>query len=382
MKHLLHGVALAVLTTTRPGRERRMRARRRLLRPHRPSPRRRSPPPTNLPRRRLAERPRHHRHRHPPRDQFAAHPLAISVVNPQALADRHVQSLYDFADGAVPSLRVATFEARQSALTVGIRGIVPLDANQPAREQGVGIYVDGVHLWPPARPQRGTVRRPADRGAEGPQALCSAATPRAARSTSSLRGRPASSAGASSADRGNFGSYNGEIHLNLPEFHNFRVKVDGVIQHQDATTRDPLAGSTGWNYYDRHGVRAEVEWRPVDHFSVDFAYDNGRDANTPFYSQLLNFNPNGCVAGTQAAVPNCALPGTAYTTLTGTVKPTLPGVVVNGTSRMDVADIGVPQQPSIDRTHGYTFHVTYNASPEIELRSITAWRAFRRAVGQ
>src|SRR5689334_2796493 len=52
-------------------------------------------------------------------------PIAISVLAPQALADRHVQSLYDLADGAAPSLRVATFEARQSALTVGIRGIVP-----------------------------------------------------------------------------------------------------------------------------------------------------------------------------------------------------------------------------------------------------------------
>src|ERR1043165_1303734 len=73
-------------------------------------------------------------------------PLAISVVNEQVIQDRHVQSLYDLADGAVPSLRVATFEARQSALTVGIRGIVPLDANQPAREQGVGIYLDGIYL--------------------------------------------------------------------------------------------------------------------------------------------------------------------------------------------------------------------------------------------
>src|SRR6185312_11125095 len=57
-----------------------------------------------------------------------------------------IQSLLDLADGAVPGLRVATFEARQSALTIGIRGIVPLDANQPAREQGVGVYIDGVYL--------------------------------------------------------------------------------------------------------------------------------------------------------------------------------------------------------------------------------------------
>ena len=73
-------------------------------------------------------------------------PIAINVVSATMIADRHVQSLYDLADGGVPSLRIATFEARQSALTIGIRGIVPLDANQPAREQGVGIYVDGVYL--------------------------------------------------------------------------------------------------------------------------------------------------------------------------------------------------------------------------------------------
>src|SRR5947209_14976740 len=65
---------------------------------------------------------------------------------PEMIKDRHIQGLMDLADGGVPSLRVATFEARQSALTIGIRGIVPLDANQPAREQGVGIYLDGVYL--------------------------------------------------------------------------------------------------------------------------------------------------------------------------------------------------------------------------------------------
>jgi iron complex outermembrane receptor protein len=302
-------------------------------------------------------------------------PISISVVDTQAIQDRHVQSLYDFADGAVPSLRVATFEARQSALTVGIRGIVPLDANQPAREQGVGIYVDGVYLgrqhglnaalFDIARVEvlRGPQGTLFGRNTEG-----GALNIVTARPTGEFGGRISGSIG-------NFGSYSSEIHLNLPEFYNFRVKLDGVIQHQDATTRDPLPGSTGWNYYDRHGVRAEVEWRPMQGLSLDFAYDNGYDANTPFYSQLLNYNPNNCVAGTQASQPACTLPGTAYTNITGTVAPLLPGVVVNGNSRMDVADIGVPQQPSIDRTHGYTFHATWNASPEIELRSITSWRS-------
>jgi iron complex outermembrane recepter protein len=302
-------------------------------------------------------------------------PLAISVVNTEVLRDRHVQSLYDFADGAVPSLRVATFEARQSALTVGIRGIVPLDANQPAREQGVGIYIDGVYLGRQHGLNAALFDVQRIEVLKGPQGTLfgrntegGALNIVTARPTGEFGGRI-------SGGIGNFRSYNSEIHLNLPEFMGLRFKVDGVIQHQDATTADPLAGSTGWNYSDRRGIRAEVEWRPIDRLTVDFAYDNSRDANTPFYSQLLNFNPNGCVAGPQAAVPNCTLPGTAYTSLTGTVKPVLPGVVVNGTSRMRVGDIGVPQQPSVDRTHGYIFHATYSASPDIELRMITAWRS-------
>ena len=45
-----------------------------------------------------------------------------------------------------------------------------------------------------------------------------------------------------------------------------------------------------------------------------------------------------------------------------------------GLGRSKIADIGVPQQPSIDDTHGFTNILKWKVSPEIELRSITAWR--------
>ena len=70
-------------------------------------------------------------------------PISMSVQTAENLEERHVQSLLDLGDGSVPGLNVATFEARQTALTIGIRGIVPLDANQPAREQGVGVILTG-----------------------------------------------------------------------------------------------------------------------------------------------------------------------------------------------------------------------------------------------
>ena len=72
-------------------------------------------------------------------------PVAASVLGSEQLADRRIQSLADLTTG-IPSLRVAPFFSRSSALTVGIRGIVPFDANQPSRDAGVGVYIDGVYL--------------------------------------------------------------------------------------------------------------------------------------------------------------------------------------------------------------------------------------------
>jgi iron complex outermembrane receptor protein len=304
-------------------------------------------------------------------------PIAIAVVDSQAIKDRHVQSLYDLADGSVPSLRVATFEARQSALTVGIRGIVPLDANQPAREQGVGIYIDGVYLGRQHGLNAALFDVERIEVLKGPQGTLFGRNTEGGALSIVTKAPTGEFGGRVTAGVGNYGAYNGELHIDLPAVAGIALKVDAVKQYQGPTTRNPLAGQTGWNYYDRQGLRLSARWQPTSEITDDFSFDIARDKNSPFYSQLLNYNPNGCVAGTQAAVPACFLPGTAYTNLTGTVKPLLPGVVVNGRTRMEVADIGVPQQPSVDDTHGFTNMLRWKVSPEVELRSITAWRGVK-----
>lgn len=300
-------------------------------------------------------------------------PIAISVVNEQLVKDRHVQSLYDLADGAVPSLRVATFEARQSALTIGIRGIVPFDANQTARDQGVGVYIDGVYL---GRQQglnaalfdverieilRGPQGTLFGRNTEGGAVSIVTKAP-----TGSLDGRV-------SAGFGNYGSYNGEAHIDFPAFANLAIKADGIIQHQDATVKNPLAGQTGWNYYNRVGGRISAAWQPFDGFSATVSYDQAKDENTPFYSQLVNYNPLGRTVGVYDASGKLVAPP-GRTCTPACIAPLSPLVVVSGDKRMKIADIGVPQQPSVDRTHGTMATLKYAVSPALELRSITAWR--------
>lgn len=301
-------------------------------------------------------------------------PIAINVVDSTAIKDRHIQSLYDLADGAVPSLRVATFEARQTALTIGIRGIVPLDANQPAREQGVGIYIDGVYLGRQHGLNAALFDVERIEVLKGPQGTLFGRNTEGGALSIVTKAPTGEFGGRVTAGVANYGGYNADGHIDLPAIAGIKIKADGVVQYQGATIKNPLSGQTGWNYYDRRGFRIASRWQGVDGLTVDLSYDNGYDANSPFYSQLLNYNPNGCVAGTQASQPACNLPGTAFTTLTGTVKATLPGVVVAGNDRVSTADIGVPQQPSVDKTHGYTAHLAYKLTPEIELRSITAWR--------
>lgn len=282
-------------------------------------------------------------------------PIAISVVDTKALADRHVQSLLDFADGAVPGLRVATFEARQSALTIGIRGIVPLDANQPAREQGVGVYIDGVYLGRQQGLNAALLDIDRIEVLKGPQGTLFGRNTEGGALSMVSKAPTGRFGGRVNAGVGNYGAYNADLHVDLPEVANFSVKVDGALQYRGPTVKNPLPGQTGWNYYDRKGGRIAVRWKPAPDFTADYAFDRSIDRNSPFYSQLLNYNPQGRPVGAGGIAP-------------------LPPIVQVRADRMSEADIGVPQQPSVDKSFGHSLRLSWNVAPDLELRAITAYR--------
>jgi iron complex outermembrane recepter protein len=289
-------------------------------------------------------------------------PISISVLGGQALAERHVQSLIDLGDGAIPGLRVATFEARQSALTIGIRGIVPLDANQPAREQGVGVYIDGVYLGRQQGLNAALFDVDRIEVLKGPQGTLFGRNTEGGALSIVTRAPTGEFGFRGTAGVSNYGGYNADAHIDLPEWHNFSVKLDGVIQYRGPTVKNPLPGQTGFNYYDRKGGKATVRWQPSPDFTADYSFDRSIDKNSPFYSQLVNYNPLGRTV---------VAPGA---TVCSTCIATLPSIVQVSDKRVKEADIGVPQQPSVDKSFGHTLHLTYNVAPEIELRSITAYR--------
>ena len=294
-------------------------------------------------------------------------PIAISVISAAAMEDRHAESLISLQDGAIPSLRVATFEARQSALTIGIRGIVPFDANQTARDQGVGVYIDGVYLGRQQGLNAALFDLERIEVLRGPQGTLFGRNTEGGALSIVTKAPTGVFGGRFTAGVGNFGAYTAELHQDFQEFAGISLKVDALAQHQDPTVDNPANGQAGWNQYDRRGIRISGLYNPTDTFSAEISADYAIDENTPFFSQLVNFNPYGKRVRTLAEVQAVAAAPA------GTINPLAPLVKVH-TDRQTVSDIGTVQQPSVDETGGVTAVLKYKVSPDLELRSITAAR--------
>ncbi|WP_241127536.1 TonB-dependent receptor [Novosphingobium terrae] len=273
-------------------------------------------------------------------------PISISVLKSDDLANRHVTSLLDLGDGAIPSLRVAPFFARPSALILNIRGIgVLADSNQPARDQGVGIYIDGVYM---GRAQGlGTAMFDVDsiEVLKGPQGTLFGRNTEGGAVSITTKKPSGKFAMSTTVGAGNYGSYKAETHLDLPEFHNISVKVDGVIAHRDGLVKNPLAGASDFGAYDKRGLHAEALWKPAPNFSADYSYDTSRDSSTSAYVQAIS-------AGSLARAPD---------------QPLQP-------QRASVATVGVPELPSVGKTNGHRLTLDWEVQPHLTLKSISAYR--------
>jgi len=274
-------------------------------------------------------------------------PIAISAMTSDDLQARHVQSIEDLGDGSIPSLRVAPFFARNSALTIGMRGIGALgDANQPARDQAVGVYINGVYL---GRAQGlGSAMYDVERieVLKGPQGTLFGRNTEGG-AVSIVTRAPSGEFGMRTAvGYGNYNAYKAETHIDLPAFHDVSVKIDGLVSKRDGTVTNPTtSGQPDFNSYDKSGVQVEALWRATDRFSADYAFDDSHDATTPYYVQLLK-------KGALALAP---------------LMPLQP-------DRAERANVGVPMRPSVGNTWGHRLTLDWKLSDDLELKTISSYR--------
>jgi iron complex outermembrane receptor protein len=286
-------------------------------------------------------------------------PIAISVLGDQGLEDRQIQSLLDLGDGAIPSLRVAPFFSRPGALIINVRGVGVLsDSNQPARDQGVGVYVDGVYL---GRAQGlGTALYDVENieVLKGPQGTLFGRNTEGG-AVNIVTKRPS---GEFKLDAtfgvGNYGSHKAEVHLDLPEANNISLKFDGIITRRDGFVKNPFPGALDYNSFDKRGFRAEVQWKPSSTFTANYAFDIAYDATSTNYLQLVEAPVGAPATATAPAIlPNrlSALP---------IVQP----------RRASSTPVGMPQQASIGKTKGLRLGLDWDVTSNLTLKSITSYR--------
>jgi iron complex outermembrane receptor protein len=273
-------------------------------------------------------------------------PVATAVMNTQQLTDRHIESLTDLIAGGVPSLRVLPYASRPFSLILSMRGVgVMTDTNQPARDEGVGVYIDGVYLGRPQGLDAALYDIDNMEVLKGPQGTLFGRNTEAGALDITTKKPTGQFHLDVTGGAGNFGSYETEVHLDLPEWRGFSVKVDGIITARDGTVRNPLVGASDFGAYDRRGVRAQLQWQPTSNFTANYAYDDSYDADTTIFQNTVQ-------AGTNPIAP---------------VLPILP-------NRVSVAPVGVPEAPSIGESSGNTLNLKWEATPNLTIKSISAYR--------
>jgi iron complex outermembrane receptor protein len=273
-------------------------------------------------------------------------PISISVLSSVDLEDRHIQSLVDLATGGAPGLRITPYASRPFNLILNIRGVgVMIDTNQPARDPGVGVYIDGVYLGRPQGLNAALYDVQSIEVLKGPQGTLFGRNTEGGALNITTK-RPSGEFHLDvTGGLGNFGSYESVVHLDLPEYQGFSVKVDGVITARDGVVENPLPGASDYGAYQRRGLHAQVQWRAAANVTANYTYDTSRDESTTLYTNLVS-------AGSNKLAP---------------ILPVQP-------RRVDTAAFGIPLQPSIGRQWGHALNLRWDVSPQLTIKSITSYR--------
>jgi len=274
-------------------------------------------------------------------------PLSISVVSGNELAKRGVGSLTDLMDGGIPSLRVSPFSGRTSALGISIRGITAGDSTQIARDSAVGVYLDGVYLGRSHALGGELYDIERVEVLKGPQGTLFGRNA-VGGAVNIISKRPSGVFGIEqTVSIRNLGGWNSTTRMNLPEFANISIKVNGALARRGGFTKNPLAGALDFSEYDRKGLQAQALWRPSDNFSALYSFDISRSASTPHYMQITALEPDA---------------------------PALAPIFKLEPDPVRTARAGFPLEWSVGKVGGHALTLNWSASDTIQLKSISAYR--------
>lgn len=309
-------------------------------------------------------------------------PIAVSAMGPEQLESLGITSLSKLVDTAMPGLTVLPFAGSPTALMFNIRGVSVTDPTAGLADPGVAIYSDGIVMSRAFGTGLELVDLERVEILRGPQGTLFGRNAEGG-AVQYISKRPTGSFGGRiEAQAGNYGQQRLLAHLDLEKVGDFSIKLSGLTTRHKGYTenKDPGPLDTASENHDflesqQSGGRIAVLWEPSDQFDASYAYDRssaeytggyvyrtgGRTPSEPVFCRNPNFESLCADDDLEAA-----------NTYQGTQQPQ-EGFV-------DRSSVAQWVKPNTDEVDGHALILNWEASDNIQLKSLTGYRELSSAL--
>ncbi|WP_332818232.1 TonB-dependent receptor [Sphingopyxis sp.] len=206
-------------------------------------------------------------------------PISVSAVSSAAIDRAQVRTVTDIAT-IVPNIQINETIGNSFGPLITIRGLSPSADTSLARDQPVGLYIDGVPIGKSTGAAFDTVDLERVEVLRGPQGTLYGKNTIGGAVNLITRKPSGEFGGQYLAGAGSWGQFNQRISVDLPEVAGFSAKV-GVITKLDGGYYRNSVRKKNFGEEELWAARADLLWRPSSSFSALYSYDISDSNGTP-----------------------------------------------------------------------------------------------------
>lgn len=200
-------------------------------------------------------------------------PMSIAAIDSQQLARENISSVADLMSGQVPALRIEPFAGNPTVLEIAIRGFVDSNGVNITDQNPVPVYIDDVYYGRQTAMALQLTEMDRIEVLRGPQGTLFGmdAEGGAVRIVSA---EPTGKFGIrEDIEGGNFGYWKTLTHMDLPSVANVATKIDFLATSDNGWQTNPAPGQNNFGVEKSLGIQFTALWKPVEGFSLEYAYD-------------------------------------------------------------------------------------------------------------
>lgn len=216
-------------------------------------------------------------------------PIAVTALSTATLERAGVQNINNI-QAIIPNVQINQTPGNSFSPVISIRGLAPSADTSLARDQPVGLYLDGVPIAKSTGAAFDTVDLERVEVLRGPQGTLYGKNTIGG-AINLVSSKPTGEFGGQVwLSYGEWNRFQRRINVDLPAIGDFKIKLgysgndQGGYWHNDAINKD-------FGQQSLHAGRIDVLWEPADNFSARYVYDISNAKGTPTLLAISAIGP-------------------------------------------------------------------------------------------